>query len=543
VPLHEQAVAPVQSVLWLLLASVGVVLLIACVNVANLMLARGVARQQELAMRAALGASRGRLVQQVLVESFVLSAIGAAAGFLLARWITPVLVRWAPRGTPRLDEVAADGTVLLFTLAVAAACGAVVGLVPALGVSRTPVREAIGNGVRATADSRRRLRDGLVAAQVGLAVVLTVGSGLLVRSFVAVLDVDPGFRTDRLLTLAINAPPEYDTPDARLALYERLFARLEAVPGVVAAGGTTRLPLGGANSTTTVAVEGRIPADGQWPELDFRRAVHRYFETIALPLRRGRYFTDADRADAPPVVILNESAARRLFGTEDPLGQTLRLGSSSPVRRATVIGVVGDLRHERLDIPPASEVYVYYRQAVPVAPLLVVRTTASPVEMAATIRSAIREVDASILPANVRTMESLRSASVSGRVFLLGLVSSFGALALLLAAVGVYGVISLVVAERRREMGIRLALGASARGLVRMVVAQALRLTLAGIVAGIVLAGLLTPLVASQLFGVTALDPATFGGVALLLLAVALAAAAVPAGRVLRVDPAMTLRD
>jgi len=526
----------------LLLGSVGVVLLIACVNVANLMLARGVARQRELALRAALGARRSRLLQQVIVESLVLSSIGAAAGLLFARWATPMLVRLAPPDTPRIAEVSTDWTVLLFTMGIAVLCGVVVGTMPGIAASRVPVREAIHDGGRASSDGRRRLRGGLVAAQVGLAVVLTIGAGLLARSFISVMNVDPGFRPDHLLTMQINVPQRAATAEQRIAFYGELFERLESVPGVLSVGGTTRLPLGGTNSTTQVAVEGRIPAEGQWPEADFRRAVHRYFETMGIPTKRGRVFTDADRADAPPVVVINESCARRLFGDEDPIGRQLRLGPSSPVRQATIVGIVGDLRHQRLDVAPAAEVYVNYLQAVPVAPLLVIRTAADPASLAAPVRAAIHDIDQTIVPGTAKTMDELRSASVSDRIFVMSLAMAFGALALVLAAIGVYGVLSLVVAERTREMGIRLALGASPRGLVALVVKHAMYLTTTGVVAGVVLALALSPLVRSQLYGVGGSDPATIGTVAAVLLAMALVAAAVPAARILRVDPVRTLR-
>ncbi|HWI20854.1 MAG TPA: ABC transporter permease, partial [Vicinamibacterales bacterium] len=542
IPLHEQAIAPVRSTMLLLLGSVGVVLLIACVNVANLMLARGVARHRELALRAALGARRSRLLQQVIVESLVLSSLGAALALVFANWVTPLLVSWAPADTPRIDEVTTNWTVVLFTMAIAILCGAIVGMMPGLGASRVSVRESIGEGVRTTGDGRRRLRGALVAAEVGLAVVLSIGAVLLGRSFISVLNVDAGFNGDRLLTMAINAPSQYRDDAQRTGFYQRLFQRLEAVPGVVSAGGTTRLPLGGANSSTQVAVEGRIPPDGQWPEADFLRAVHRYFETMGIEVRRGRGFTDADNADAPRVVVINEAFARKMFGDEDPLGRQIHLGPSSPVRKATVIGIVNDLRHQRLDVAPAAEVYVNYLQAVPVAPLLVVRTTGDPMQLAPSIRAALREVDPRLIPGNVKTMEALRSASVSERLFVMGLILAFGVLALVLAAVGVYGVLSLVVAERTREISIRLALGASPRGLVTLIVSQAMKLTVIGVVGGVAIAIALSPLVASQLFGVSGADPLTIGGVVAALLTVALVAAAIPAARVLRVDPVKTLR-
>jgi putative ABC transport system permease protein len=528
--------------LLLLLGSVAIVLVVACVNVTNLLLARGMARQRELALRSALGADRRRLLQQVLIESLTLSSCGAAAGMVFARWATPLLVSWAPAGTPRLEEITVSWTVATFTAGVAMVCGLVVGAVPGFGAARTDVRQTIEEGTRGSSARRHRLRAALVAAQLAFAVVLTVGAALLARSFIAVLNTDPGFRTDGLLTMQISLPPKYNTAEKHLGFYRRLLDRLEAVPGVVSVGGTTRLPLGGANSSTQVAVEGRVPPEGQWPEADFRRAVHHYFETMDIPLRRGRVFTDADRAGAPPVAVINETFAKKFFAAEDPIGRQIRLGSSSPIRQATIVGIVGDLRHQRLDTPPNPEVYVNYQQALPYAPLIAIRTAGDPAQLAASIREALRDVDPSILPFNIKTMNELRSASVAPRIFLMALIAAFSVLALVLAGVGVYGVLSLIVAERTREIGIRLALGASPRGMVALIVNHALWLSLAGVGAGLVMAALVSPVVASQLYGVDASDPATLAATAAGLLSVSLIAAAVPAARAMRVDPIKTLR-
>lgn len=542
VPLHQQAIGSVRAGMLLLFGSVGLVLLIACVNVANLMLARGVARQRELALRAALGARRSRLLQQVVVEGLILSTAGASLGLLFAWWATPLLVRLAPAGTPRISEVTTNVPVVLFTMAVAVISGLAVSVIPALGASRVSVRSALVDGGRSTSDGRRRLRGLLVGIEVALAVVLTMGAALLGRSFLAVLNVDPGFRADHLLTMQVNVPARHDTSEKRIAFYQQLFARLESIPGVLAVGGNTRLPLGGTNSTTPVAVEGRVPPDGQWPEADFRRAVHRYFETMQIPVVRGRGFTDADRAGAAPVAVINQAFARRMFDDEDPIGQQLRLGPSSPVRRATIVGVVGDLRHQRLDAVPVPEVYINYLQGPPVAPLLVMRTAGDAAAAVPPVRSALREIDPAIVPMNIRTMDDMRVSSVAGRVFLMALIVSFGVLALVLAAVGVYGVLTLVVAERQREMSIRLALGASPRGLIGLVIRHAMTLAMAGVIGGTAVALALSPLVAHQLYGIGASDPLTIAGVAGVLLAVALIAAAVPARRALRSDPAASLR-
>ncbi len=543
VPLHEQAVGNVREQLLLLLGSVAIVLVIACVNVTNLLLARGMARQRELAMRSALGASRGRLLQQQLIESLTYSSVGAAAGIVLAKWATPVLVGWAPAGTPRLTEIAVSWPVAVFTAAVAMLCGLVVGAIPGFGAARADVRQTIDDGARGSTRGRHQLRGALVAAELAFAVVLSVGAALLTRSFIAVVNTDPGFRTDRLLTLQVSVPGTYTSAlDKHVGFYRSLFARLDAVPGVISVGGTTRLPLSGTNSSTQVAVEGRVPPEGQWPEADFRRAVHRYFETMEIPVRRGRIFTDADRAGAPPVAVINESFARKFFAAADPIGRQIRLGPSSPVRQATIVGIVGDLRHQRLDAAPNAEVYVNYQQAPPYAPLVVIRTAADPVPLAASIRAALRDVDPAIQPFPIQTMSELRSASVAPRIFLMALITSFSILALVLAGVGVYGVLSLVVAERTREIGIRLALGASPRGMLSLIVKHALLLSIAGVGAGIAMTLILSPMVASQLYGVGASDPATIAATAAGLLIVSLIAALLPAARAMRVDPITTLR-
>jgi putative ABC transport system permease protein len=403
------------------------------------------------------------------------------------------------------------------------------------------VTAAIDGGRTITAH-RRTLRHALVAVEVALAVALAVSGGLLTRSLVAVLQVDPGFRTDRILTLGLTTPGRLRTDEMRVEFYRALFARIGAVPGVQSVGGVTRLPLGGANSSTGVAVEGRVPPPGQWPDADFRRVLHDYFATMGIPLRRGRSFTEADRAGAPPVAVINAAFAARMFGDADPIGAELRLGSGSPLPKVTVIGVVGDLRHSRLDAPPVPEVYVHYLQAVPVAPFVVVRTAGDPATLAPAVRAAIADVDPAIPLYNVRTMAELRTATLAGRRFVMGLVVAFGALALVLAAIGVFGVVALTVAERTREMGIRLALGAAPRRLATTVLAQVLTVSAIGVVAGSLLALAASPWLAPQLYGVAAVDPITLAGVAAAILVVAGLAAAIPAARVLRVDPLSTLR-
>jgi predicted permease len=538
-PLHEQVVGDVRPALLVLLAGVGVILLMACVNVANLVLARSVARQKELAVRAALGASRARLAGQALTESLLLASAGGLAGLLVVRWVVQALVAVAPANLPRLEEVAPDTTVLVVTIAVAMITGTLVGLVPALYAGRADVRPALQDASRGTAGSRsrHRMRGALVVTELALAVVLTVGAGLLLRSFSRVMTVDPGFRSEHLLTMQITLPARVSSSESRRAYYAEWFERLAALPGVLSVGGTTRIPLGSTNVTTSVQVEGRPVPAAELPEVEFRRAMHDYFTAMGIPIRRGRGFTAQDGPDAPQVVVINEAMARRVFGTDDPIGQHVRMGPNPTGAWSTVVGVIGDIRHSGLEEAPAPEMYVNYLQNPPVAPFIAVRTIGDPAALAELVRSEARAFDSSLALYDIRTMEQLRSESVAERRFLLLLIGAFGVLALLLAAVGVYGVMALVVSERTQEVGVRLALGAAPSDVLRMIVRQAVVLAGTGVGAGIAVAAALTPLMGSQLFGVPAMDPMTFVAVPVLLVSIATAAAIVPGRRAMRIDP------
>jgi predicted permease len=545
VPLHEQTVGQVRPALLLLLAGVGIVLLMASVNVANLMLARSVGRQRELAVRVALGAGRGRLIAQSLVESLVLSAAGALVALAFVQWIVQGLVAIAPAELPRMQELRPDLRVVAFTAGIAALVGLFIGLVPALAASTPDVRLALQDAGRGTtaSPSRRRMRSALVVSEVALAVVLTVGAGLLIRSFSTLLAVDPGFRSENLLTLQVTLPDRLTTPEARQAFYDEMFATLEALPGVTAAGGTTRLPLGSTSVSTSVVVEGRDVPAGEAPEVQFRRAVHDYFRAMGIPVLRGRDFTTADGPNAPPVAVVNETLARRLFPGEDPVGRRIRTGPSPNATWLTIVGVIGDIRHSGLDVPAEPELYVPARQGPPVAPFLVLRTATDPAELAETVRAALRRMEPHLSVFDIRTMEQVRATSVATRRFLLLLVGVFGALALGLAAVGVYGVTTLVVAERTAEIGLRLALGAEPAAALGLVVRQALTLAGLGVALGLVAAWLLSPLAASQLFGITAHDPLSLVAAPTVLLLVAVLAALVPARRAMRVDLMSSLRE
>ena len=545
VPMHEQTIGNARPALLVLLASVGVVLLMASVNVANLLLARSVSRQQELSVRAALGANRGHLIQQAFTESLLLSCLGGLASLFVLRWGVRVLLALAPPELPRLADVHVDARVVLFTGLVALIVGLVVGIAPALMASRSEVRGALqeaGRGSTGASPARHRLRAGLVVAEIALAVLMTVGAGLLLRSFSRLLSVDPGFTPERLLTLQLNVPDRLTTPDARRAFYEELFTRLQALPGVTAVGGTTRLPLGSTNVSTTVVVEGRNTPTAELPEVEFRRSLHDYFKAMGIAVLRGRGFTRDDTATAPGVAVINQTMARRVFGEADPLGVRIRIGPSPASPWLTIVGVIGDVRHAGLEREPSPEMYVNYLQNPPVSPFLVFRTTGDPAALAEGVRAEMRALSASMPVYDVRTMMEIRSESVAERRFTLLLVGLFGVLALTLAASGVYGVMTLIISERTGELGLRMALGAEPRQMLGLVVGQALGLAATGIIAGLILASAVAPLLAHQLFGVAPLDPITFLGVPLVLFGVALLAALIPAARVMRLDPLTALR-
>ncbi|MGB2714963.1 MAG: ABC transporter permease [Vicinamibacterales bacterium] len=543
VSVHEQTVGSIRSALWLLVGGVGFVLLMACVNLANLLLARSAVRQREMAIRSALGAGRGRLVRQTLVETVMLCLAGGAVALVLMQMGMNGLLALAPPELPRIDEISPGAAVVLFTFGLALLTGTLVGLVPAFAASRPEVQSSLKDSSRSATGGRsqRRLRAALVVTEVGLAVVLTIGAGLLLRSFVSVLTVDPGFRPDHLLTLQITVPPRYQTPDHRRAFYADLLGRLERLPGVAAVGGTTRLPLGSTNVSTKLVVEGRSVPTAELPEVEFRRAIHNYFPAMGIRVLRGRSFDLNDGPAALPVAVVNEALVRRVFGNEDPIGQRVQFGTNGGPW-VTIVGVIGDLRHAGLETPPAPEVYVHYLQNPPVNPFIVLRATIEPSTLIPTVREALRAVDKDIAAYDVRPMTQVRSESVSQRRFILLLVSAFGVLALVMAAVGVFGVMELVVSERRPEFGIRLALGAQPADVLRAVVFEGVALAVVGVVIGLAISLLLRPWLAAQLFGIHASDPVTFVGVSMLLIAVAVIASYLPARRTMKIDPVESLR-
>ena len=541
-PLHEQTVGSMRPALLLLMGGVGIVLLITCMNVANVLLARAAGRGRDLSIRSALGASRPRLIQQMLIESLLLSLAGGAAGLGVMVLATRAMLAAAPSNLPRLGEVSPGAPVVLFALLLSVITGVIVGLLPAMAAANSRAQDSLRDGTRATASAvRRRARSALIVAEVALAMTLTVCGGLLMRSFVSVLNVDPGFNPQQLLTMQIAVPARYTTVEGTLGFYDELETRIKALPGVAALGGTTRLPLGSTNVTTMLDVEGRPVPRAEMPEVEMRRAVFDYFGAMGIPLLRGRVFTREDNATAQPVAVINSALAQRVFPGEDPVGKRVRMGAGAGTW-LTVVGVVGSIKHASLEEVPRPEIYITYRQGPPVGPFLVVRSTGDASGLATSVRQAIRELGADP-PRDMRSMEAIRSGSVAERRFVLLLVGTFGVLALGLAALGVFGVITLIAAERTVEVGIRMALGATPSNVLGLVLGQAVRLTLAGIVIGAAGALLLAPMIQAQLFGVGAVDPLTYVGVALALVLTAALAALVPARRAMSVDPVQALRN
>lgn len=543
VPLDEQTVGTMRPALLLLLAGVGVVLLIVCANVANLVLSRSLVRQREFSVRAALGASGRQLARQSLVESFCLSAVSGGAGIIVFVISLNLLRAMAPADTPRIDEVGATPVVFAFMALVTLVTGALVALLPALTSARSDPQGALKDGGRGTTSGRRgqRVRSTLVVAELALAVMLTAGAGLLLRSFVAVMRVDPGFASNNLLTLKINAPARAQA--GLVPFYDQLYARIESIPGVMSAGGTTRMPLGSTEVSTRLEIEGVARPAAELPEVEMRRAQHNYFSAMRIPVVQGRTFTVDDTVATPRVAVVNQTLARRLFPDGNVVGRHVRMGPAAPETPwTTIVGVIGDVHHTTLEKTPKPEYYISGRQGPPVSPMIAVRTSGDPAAMADTIRRELRAFDATMPVYDVQTMESIRSTSVSQRRFLMTLVILFGGLAIGLAAVGVYGVMALAVAERTAEVGVRLALGATATDILGLVLGQAGRLSIVGVGIGLAGALAIAPLLANQLFGVVPFDPLTFLAVPVLLMLVAIVATLAPARRAMRVDPTKMLR-
>ncbi|MFP5261703.1 MAG: ABC transporter permease [Blastocatellia bacterium] len=547
--LYDHLVGGIRPALLVLLAVVGFVLLIACSNVANLLLARAATRQREIAIRMALGASRGRIIRQLITESLILAFIGGGAGLLLALWGVESLVALSPANLPRMSGVGVDRWVLGFTLIVSVMTGIIFGLAPAIKASKPDLNDALKEGGRGSTEgfSGRRLRNLLVVSEMALALVVLISAGLLIRSFLRLQQVNAGFDPSNILTMQVELPSsKYKEGVQVSAFFEQVLERINALPGVESAGAVTTLPLSGSNMRTSFTVQNRpAPPPGQEPLAHLRAVTPGYFRTLRIPLLKGQEFGENYRKSSPGRIIINDTMARRFWPDEDPIGQRISIGMSTDEDEPAlweIVGIVGDVRHASLDAEPAPEMYVPHSQQSWPFLTLVIRTTSDPMAMAGAARAQVLAVDKDQPVSSVKSMEGMVSASIAQPRFYLLLLGIFAALALTLAAVGVYGVLSYSVTQRMHEIGIRMALGAKPFDVIRLVVGQGLVLSLAGVAVGLVGAYVFTRLMSSMLYGVSATDPVTFAALAVLLMAVALLASYVPARRATKVDPMVALR-
>jgi putative ABC transport system permease protein len=546
--LEDHARSDVRTTLFVLLGAVGFVLLIACANVANLQLARAASRQREAAVRRAIGAPRHRLVRQLLTESVLLGIAGGALGLLLSLWGVRGLTALLPPAEQAATDVRIDTTVLVFTLLVSIGAGLLFGLVPALQLSRANAHDALREGGRSGADRGAHLtRRILVVAEIALALALLTGAGLMIRSVGRLQDVNPGFRAQNVLTFNLFRPSPSDTTMASLRqYYRRVLEEITARPGVIAAGGTSVLPFSGNWSTGSFNVEGYTTPDGQpRPWGDIRIATPGYAEALGIPLVRGRWFTEFDTEGAARVIVVDEDLANRYWPGEDAIGKRITRGdpANPDATWYEVVGVVGHTMHEGLDADPRVQLYFSADQIPPGSLNIVVRTQQTPENATAAVRQAVRSADPDVPLANLATMEELIERSIGNRAVFMTLLGVFAALALALASLGIYGVMSYVVAQRSREIGVRMALGARAGDVLRMVMGQGLVVVGAGIALGLLGSLGLTGLLRNQLFGTEATDPVTFIAVCVVIAGVALAAMLLPARRATRLDPVRALRQ
>lgn len=551
VPLREQVTGDARRPLLMLLVAVAFVLLIACTNIAGLLLSRSVARQRELAIRVALGASRWRIARQLLTESTLLSIAGGAVGIVLAFWSLPYLKQLIPPTMMQSASLAIDGKVLAFTLLISLAAGTVLGLAPALQASRMGPGEALkeGGGRAGSGTGSRRLRNAFVVAEIAMSLVLLVGASLLMQSLDKLRGQYAGIQPENLLTLRTELPGStYRDHAQRVAFYNEVLEGVRHLPGVVSAGFTTAVPLTWKGGTSGFVVEGRLPGRGMDNNANHRQVSVDYLQTMGIPLKEGRYFRDGDGPESQPVVIINEAMASTYWPNEGAVGKRFKIGGADSDRPSlTIVGVVSDVRQMGLNAPVKPEMYLPYRQVDYqqwFAPsYLVIRASVEPRGLVRSVRREIYAVDPAQPVSDVRTMAEILGQEAAQRSVGVTLLAVFAALAVLLASLGVYGVLSFLVVHHTQEIGVRLALGAQPRAILALVLRQGMALTLAGVGLGLCGALALTRLLESQLFGVTATDPVTYVGLALLLAAVALAACWLPAHRAAQVDPMVALRS
>jgi len=547
-PIVADTIRTYDTALWVMMAAVGFVLLIACANVANLMLARASGRQREIAVRTALGASRWRIVRQLLTESVIVALIGGALGILIGFWGIDALRAGNPadaaKFAPGWYQLGINTPVLLFTLGLSVLSGIVFGLAPALQMSKPDLNSSLKEGARGTSSTSHRLRSSLVVFEVALSLVLLVGAGLLTRSFLSLLRTDPGFNPDHVLTMNLVLPfAKYKEEPARAAFYSDLVQRVKAQPGVESAAFVNYLPLGGSNSSDSYLVEGEPePAPGQEHEGRYRVATPDYFRTMEISIVRGRAFTEQDKAGATPVVIVNETLARKHWPGQDPIGKRIRFyGPPERTGWMEVAGVVKDVKHE-LNIPVTPEYYLPHAQDSWQAMVLVARTSVDPASLSAALRQQVWAIDKDQPVFDVKTMQEVRSTSVALYSFSSVMLAIFAGVALVLAAVGIYGVMAFAVTQRTQEIGIRMALGARTADVLKLVVKHGMKLALLGIVIGLAGSWALTRFIEKLLVGVEATDLLTFSLVSICLLVAAFVACYLPARRATKVDPLVALR-
>lgn len=546
--LRDQETKGVKAALLVLLGAVGFVLLIACANVANLLLARAAIREKEIAIRLALGAGRRRVIRQLLTESMVLGFAGGAAGLLLAIWGLAALIALSPADVPHLDQTRIDIRVLAFTLAVSLLTGLLFGLVPALQASKPDLNDALKEGGRGAGGGVRaiRVRNLLVVSEIALSLVLLVGAGLLIRSFVRLQQFELGFNPENLLTMRVQLPgSKYPENKQVLNFYQQLMERLEAVPGVQSAGAISSVFLTETPNSTNFTIEGRpVPVGAESIEVPLDAVTNSYFKVMGIPLLEGREFDEHDVPTSPPVAIINQTFARRFFPNEDPIGKRYMYGSPGPDNNTwiTIVGIVGDMRRTGFDRPVRPETFLPQGQNPDSGLTIVARTTGDPAALAGALRNEVWAIDRDQSVYDVKTMRQVLSEMLSQRRFNMLLLGIFAAVALTLAAVGIYGVMSYAVAERTHEIGLRMALGAQTGDVLGMIVRQGMLLAGTGLVVGLVASFGLTRLMTSLLYGVSATDPLTFIAIPVVLTGVALGACLVPARRAIKVDPMVALR-
>jgi putative ABC transport system permease protein len=547
-PLHQRFTGDVRPALLMLLGAVGFLLLIACANVANLLLARSSTRLKEIAIRTALGAGRGRIVRQLLTESIVLSLLGGALGLLVAFWGIDALLALSPGNIPRLESVGIDRQVLLFTLGISLVTGVVFGLAPALTVSNPNLNEMLKESGRSSTEGGRgrRLRNALAVAEIALSLVLLVGAGLLIKSFLRLQEVQPGFNPKDLLAVELVLPAsKYAENQQVVNFYDQLLQQLAQQPGVQGAAVTSTLPLSGGGDIIAFSVEGRTRASTERvPDAETRTVSPDYFRTLQIPLRGGRLLDERDNDAAPRAVVISETLAHKYFPGEDPIGKRITFGDpqGSDVQWLNVVGIVGDVRQSGLDEEPYAQVYRSYRQSPRRGLTVIARTAGAPLGMLDVLHSQVRALDRQQPLYNVRTVEQVVDQAIARPRFNMLLITILAGVAMILATVGIYGVISYMVTQRTHEIGIRMALGARPLDVFRMVLRQGLWIALMGVGSGLVAAFALTRLLSSLLYDVRPTDVVTFAGVSALLTAVVLLACYIPARRATRVDPMVALR-